>query len=343
MKKNLGNNISARLMFATLFVGNFLFAEFGRAAELPNQNSPSCGEFQIHASISESSRNLLAQDLILLNTIPLENHSSEIQILMNLDSSNAKALRCWLRARAQLFLGDSLRASELIQDSAKADFKFPNSDLPLLEDTFEGTVNSGLLASNVGALGYLKGKVEKKLKAISIPGVGWVDFTSARVGLIQLSEKLFAPLKSLALPVDKIEGPGNSIYRLGALFHEARHSDGNRESLSFLHNRCPQKHDYASLYACDLNLNGPYTIEGTIVKHLLSACKTCSVSEKEALRLNVLDSFSRVILSATRIRDLTQEEKANCESLKAKALPAPEVCFEKITAKKWDSTAEGLN
>jgi hypothetical protein len=122
-----------------------------------------------------------------------------------------------------------------------------------------------------------------------------VPIDSPRVGIIQVGEGLF--LERFRIQPKQIEAPANSIARLGSLFHEARHSDGNGASLGFGHAVCPAGHPYGGQNSCDRNRNGPYSVASAILKILLRECRDCSVEEKESLRVRILDYSSRIILS----------------------------------------------
>ena len=52
----------------------------------------------------------------------------------------------------------------------------------------------------------------------------------------------------------------------------------------------------AGAYACDENLNGPYTVGALMTTEMLKACDdSCSEREKEILKLIALDSAGRVM------------------------------------------------
>ena len=83
-----------------------------------------------------------------------------------------------------------------------------------------------------------------------------------------------------------------------AMFHEARHSDGNRASLTFRHTYCPVGHDYAYGPFCDRNFNGPYSISAAILKAAVAHCNTdpdCNEIARTQLRLSFTDRSGRIL------------------------------------------------
>jgi hypothetical protein len=157
--------------------------------------------------------------------------------------------------------------------------------------------------SNVGAAIYLSGKSSNLPLLLRVPGVGRIPVTSPRVGVIQVGSGLFPELSSgSSSGSDDSSGFGlapssqaRRASRLGTLFHEARHSDGNGKSLGFAHAICPVGHDYEGFNACDRNVNGPYLVGAMLTYHLRNNCSGCSSREQEVLALETLDGLSRII------------------------------------------------
>lgn len=138
-----------------------------------------------------------------------------------------------------------------------------------------------------------------------------VNIESPRTGIIQIGEGLFAP--QLTINSKKPDAIANSIFRLGTLFHEARHSDGNGESLGFMHITCPKGHTYEGQAACDENLNGPYMVGALMLAEMTRSCgENCSEKETETLKAMIADSLSRVLQTthkgeASKVWDATPE------------------------------------
>lgn len=153
--------------------------------------------------------------------------------------------------------------------------------------------------SNMGAALYMGGKSERKLYGMKVSrGLLKkqikVTIDSPRAGVIQVGEGLFDP--RLTVNTENEKSLANSLNRLATFFHEARHSDGNGVSLAFAHSKCLADHDMAGQYACDENLNGPYTVGAVMMVEMIKSCdETCSPRDVEILKAIALDSASRII------------------------------------------------
>ncbi|MBK9321989.1 MAG: hypothetical protein IPM97_03350 [Bdellovibrionaceae bacterium] len=194
--------------------------------------------------------------------------------------------------------------------------------------------------TNIGGVLYIAGKQMGSLLGLNIPGIGKVPSTSPRVGILQIGPGLFAARRG-----DKVGDPQSidaSLNRLGTLFHEARHSDGNGANVGMLHIACPAGHAYAGYAACDFSLNGSYSVGGHAIKVLGESCTSCTVSQKEALRLRYLDSFSRVI-SEIPDKNASSQEKYlkvmadSCEIFRRNKVEIPK----EIDCKKIDAQIAG--
>lgn len=183
--------------------------------------------------------------------------------------------------------------------------RFDNQQMPN-ENGNSGATDEGQEAktgytvmSNIGAALYLNGKQENQLYGLKVAR-GFlrpskkVIIKSPRSGIIQIGEGLFAP--ELTINRENENALANTIFRMGTFFHEARHSDGNAESLGFTHATCPDDHDYAGAAACDENLNGPYTVGKVMLDEMTKACgSNCSEADKEILNLMIIDNASRIL------------------------------------------------
>ena len=134
---------------------------------------------------------------------------------------------------------------------------------------------------NIGGGLYFGGKQAQKIVEMNLDGVGRVDFSSPRVGLLQIGEGMFPDLAG-----KRVQNILLDIFRAGILFHEARHSDGHGLTLGFFHAICPSG-DYKGMPACDAATNGPYTIGSEMMKQLRANCG----SNCTALTLNVLQTL----------------------------------------------------
>jgi hypothetical protein len=154
-----------------------------------------------------------------------------------------------------------------------------------------------VVAVNIGAVIYNAGKMQDTLFEAMLPGLEKaVEVRSPRTGIIQIGAGLFQPLLGrFGWQGEDIDTEVSRLVRLGAIFHEARHSDGHGKSLTFPHAVCPEGHDYAGRVVCDRSLNGAYAVGGLVERDLLQQCRNCTVAEKEAFRLYTMDSFNRII------------------------------------------------
>lgn len=167
--------------------------------------------------------------------------------------------------------------------------------------------------TNLGGALYIAGKSSGALLGLKIPGVGKVPVSSPRSGVLMVGKGLFQLRGSKESKVTDVDA---SYLRLSTLFHEARHSDGNGKTLGMMHVPCPKGHNYEGFAACDFSLNGSYSVGAQTGKMFAENCKTCTAAQKEVLRLDYLDSFSRVV---TEIKDMNSnpaQELSFLETLK---------------------------
>lgn len=253
-------------------------------------------EIKFSKKVPRKQRKLLEQDLERLEGFRmLPNLSQEAQELFNMSSFDTKSFYNWLDQRVSYVLGEEEELEDLL--FLENNFQtYPNPDLfPTIPDggkTPSGTVKT--VMSNLGMAVYFAGKKSQQLLGFKFKkGIlkkEKVVVRSPRVGLIKVGEGLF--FKPLSEDKDSY---ANTVSRLGTFYHEARHSDGNGTHLGFTHDICPKDHDFEGYFACDFNLNGPYTVGANAVKIMLERCASCSHAEKERLNLLVADSFSRVV------------------------------------------------
>ena len=261
---------------------------------------------------------MIKQDFNFLDKVEIpdlsERESEIFGIPYHVDQTKSKnEFRNWIYSRIHFFIKDT--SSEKLINKIKVyktDVDFPQAlDFPRydyfsfgteslqLENDLSGKStfqeSSEKFMSNIGTPIYFTGKLQHvsyKLKMRSgTLSHSEIIVNSPRVGVIQLGSAL-DDVKYL-INSSNVEAFSNRILRLSILFHEARHSDGNGNSLGFLHTRCPKGHSYSGAFACDFNTNGPYTVGAEVAKILLRTCKTCTLFEKEKMNLLILDSLSR--------------------------------------------------
>jgi hypothetical protein len=262
----------------------------------------------------------IESDLNLLNNFKFKNADPETLKMLGLSALTAETAAQWLEERVSYIVEENalsffkLRLKKVISIE-RENVTFPNQKIQpfSLTDTLtEDNTSEGhgvTIMSNLGAAIYLGGKSERKVYNIKVSrGLLKkslkIAVESPRAGIIQVGEGLFSVDYTInnANPASL----ANSINRLSAFFHEARHSDGNGKSLTFAHAICPPGHDLENLPACDEGLNGPYAIETAIVKEMIKSNEnTLTEREKETLTLIMLDHQNRILTTTNQGRPAT--------------------------------------
>ncbi len=286
-------------------------------------------DVHVHSTVTHRQFQLMRTDISRLNgsKFPDSPQQTETARLMGLAHFNGTELLNWAHDRVQQVVGESFPSESHAATATKADWVYPNGNLlPFIEPSSR-TANSGQIAmSNIGAGIYLRGKRESTLYSVELSFLHHLRITSPRAGILQIGDGLFAARYSPNIERD--DAISNSVHRLATLFHEARHSDGNGQSLSFFHAVCSAG-PYQGIAACDRNLNGPYTIQARTTQAMAELCKSeshCTDAELESLRLEYLDAYSRVI-STTPISDdnSAQDLATSTETLRACEAMTPEI------------------
>lgn len=278
---------------------------------------------QISANVPSSQSELINYDLNTLHQLKLSPESASGKKLF----SNTTNLQQWLLDRLKYIVSEKefdLNLKKPKYKVVRQNFSYPSDGVipySIFDNFFnqkvytilemssinqtrqlKPLVNMVTIMQNDGAVIYHTGKTAQMQLSVSIPLAGNINkeivINSPRVGIISIGPGLFQ------FDVNKI-GPkfeSNSIHRLATFYHEARHSDGKAESLGFFHATCPEEHDYRQRPVCDKNVNGPYSIKAVFLKEAIDKCQTCDEKEKEALKLQMIDSQNRVLKSPqTRI------------------------------------------
>lgn len=276
--------------FRFVFLAASLISASGSASA-----SERAGRIILEDSVLPYQVQILKSDRLAFQTLRLDSDNQALISLLGSSSLSTDALLGWLEDRVQVIVGENFQvSSHTFVVSYNHSYPNPGIYPPHEVPTIAPTPGTGkTIMSNIGAGIYERAKSTGRLMGLKLEGAPELVFTSPRTGAIKVGPALFSP-KHPINPIDA-SSIGNAIPRLGTLFHESRHSDGNGRSLCFLHAVCPPGHSMQGLYACDRNLNGPYTVGGTMTQAMTEACTRCSVAEREALRLRYLDSFGRVI------------------------------------------------
>jgi hypothetical protein len=249
----------------------------------------------------------IASDLGFLRSYPLTQYDPPLLALMGIKDAATPTLLAWLEERVHYLVPEDYPLDGTTLDIVKQTYAYPEPGiLPVLENPTQSvdgvTPNPNVAAdshvvvvmvmANLSAAFYYDGKRARSLVATKIPGVGRVQVTSPRVGILKVGSGLL----TTQFPGFTLDPKSVSAwaFRTAILFHEARHSDGHGPTMGFLHAICPSG-DYAGYSACDRNLNGPYSIQASYTRTISDSCAGCTSSDQQILRTLILDADSRVI------------------------------------------------
>lgn len=291
-------------------------------------------DITIAKNIKKDLRKKIERDLSIIENFKFKGEATPLTLnVMGLSSLDGSTAADWLHQRVNYIISENALSTfnllfRRVVFVERSGVDFPNADIipySMNKEIQQDIETDGLDAqktftvmANIGSALYIGGKKQRAVYGMKVSRGLFhrserVAVESPRTGIIQIGEGLFAP----ELTINN-QNPGalaNSIFRLGTFFHEARHSDGNGESLGFTHTICPAGHSYAGQAACDENLNGPYTVGALMMAEMSRACENnCSEKEKQALKILVLDSASR-ILPVTHKGELSKVWDATPESL----------------------------
>ncbi|MFN7728526.1 MAG: hypothetical protein ACK5P7_05175 [Bdellovibrio sp.] len=320
---------------------------------------------QYASGVPASQSERLNADLVLLDSLKFKDVDGEAARIYKVPAMTPEYLQPWLQERAQVILGEDFTIDEKAIAILDTNVMYPNPDLmpqigmnrtepnlvatgPLTDAALdqEAPTSSGpmIIMSNVGGILYLLGKQNNVLMGLNVDGIGTVPVKSARAGIFQIGAGLFVPIaEQLGFPnaAERLY----SFFRLGTLFHESRHSDGNGKTALFAHAACPVGHNLEGMPACDVAANGPYRMDALFLQSLAAGMDDLTVNEKEVLALLRLDSESRVI-SPLKLGDQPRVESPDaelCVFLKNMGL-IPDFCAaqEAGVVVEWDDTPESL-
>lgn|GEM_PF-775248 len=319
---------------------------------------------KFESSLLQDQQQILREDINRLNDFKAVIRDEQMIRIMGFPGPvNSDWLVYWLQQRLQYVVKEDFKLDQSSIYVAQSGYSFDNQNdnptLPQVLKTPESTPNSQVqtVMTNIGGAVYFAGKTSGNLLGLKIDGIGNVSLTSPRVGVLKVGSGLFSILRNHK--GTQIHDLDNSYLRLSVLFHEARHSDGHGKSLGFFHAVCPPGHSYAGFAACDANLNGAYTVGAYVGKALAENCSQCTIAQKQALRLDYLDAFDRVLQSVPDPNAMDPTVLIGavdaCDSLKAANLPEDPSCINfrqqlkdtqsgktpGIQSVDWDAAPEG--
>lgn len=238
-------------------------------------------------SVSSEHRDLLDGDLKTASWVQITDHSqSEV---MGLKDFTTPSLATWLGDRVKSIVGEEAR---IIGRETKS-----RSYRPETYSQIAGAEKLVLIMMNVSATYYYLGKKESKIYTQYVNEEA-KEITTPRLGLLLIGEGLFS--KDVRGAEGELDGLASSYRRISTLFHEARHGDGNGDSLIFGHVVCTSG-DFVGEQVCDSFTNGAYTAGKIILQKLAAHCSAedCTDVERAGLDLVIADAASRVNAGAT--------------------------------------------
>lgn len=261
----------------------------------------SCGKknnlgIEFDDSVPEYQKTLLVDDLALVGSLNFSGVTQNDVATLGLNELTPNSLAQFVAERTKFIVGESY------DYTTKASTVFSGA-IENFSPTNASDTNVVTVMTNIGGAVYLTGKLLKTVFSLPVAGQT-VAVTSPRVGIIKVDPGLFNNSKTSQF---SRESYASRLVRLGVLFHESRHSDGNGENASFPHAMC-NSGDFSGYYACESNLNGPYMVQAVMLKHFYTVCRNfnCSWSELSALQLAAADAASR-LQSGARMEDPTPE------------------------------------
>lgn len=257
------------------------------AAPVPVPVAKGYGGIQIHSSVPKEHEEGLKSDIRYVFNSKHKNIDQNFLAVSGLTEVTGPILHNWLINRVRYVVGERFDLEQNAE--GYRGFKYPKTLSPSTGGSNQqATV---VVMSNLGGALYMFGKGQDLLMRLNLDG-DRIFINSPRAGILQIGEGLFHPKAQLN---NDLHSSANSIQRIGTLFHEARHSDGNGKSLSFAHEMCPEDHPLAFNFACEKVANGPYSVGAYSTRQFLANCSDCSELDKTLLQLRIVDSLGRIL------------------------------------------------
>lgn len=242
-------------------------------------------------SVPQDQRDLIDADLKNLSELNLGNIPAQDLQIVGVGSFQGPELVNWFKTRVRYIVGESFDYENAA--SIVGNLFYRPQVFSRVTPTEEILTSNSLttIMVNLGAALYRYGKQNSEILTLDVGGQT-IYVKSPRVGVIQIGEGLFSAWSVRNAPKDS---RANSLIRLSVFFHEARHSDGNGDNVTFPHAMCPDWHDYGGNYSCDSHLNGPYVVDSIMLRNLRSACTDCSNTDIQTFKAFQADAESRLL------------------------------------------------
>lgn len=243
-------------------------------------------QVRIDSSVPSDQRQYLTNDFQNVEILNISHPpSGNDACYLGLTDFTGSSLSLWLRQRVKVIVGEDFDYVSNANGTSLSSFQ------PVLASENLSASNIVTLMFNLGSHLYRTGKKNNTVYSLAV-GSQSITVKSPRSGIIQIGEGLFSSTRISGKSYNSV---GSSLLRIGVLFHEARHSDGNGTNAGFPHAQCTSG-TYAGRSSCENNLNGPYNIEAILLTSFYNSCgASCDSTEKQALQLAIADSKSRLL------------------------------------------------
>jgi hypothetical protein len=327
------------------------------------------GNVIFHSSVPKEQKVALARDLIYLFSSNQKFHYAALAANAGVSSTSGPMLYNWLVNRVRYIAGEDFLPPKHLISAGK--INYPKTPLPITYSGFEDYANElinidveGMVVvmSNWSSGLYTSGKSVGMLRKLQFDQL-LIPISSPRVGIVRIGEGLF--VRRLQVNADT-NSEANSISRLGAMIHEARHSDGSGLTTGFAHMYCPKGHVFEGNNSCDAMANGSYSLGAAAVLQLKNNCATCSSKDKTVLEAKILDLYIRTLgrepseefltlssrlyahlriintYSSGRFKDISPKEmQALIEEVNSIRARLDNIRSHNPTLKKWNPEPEG--
>jgi hypothetical protein len=268
-----------------------------------SQPSHAQGALNFASDVSTEQKTLISQDLALLKTLDLSlaTQKDALSDLFETNSPSGEALHDWFHKRVQWIVSDMNRYPLMAiqpEDQTYRSYRYRKLENWMVSQI--GGINFGAVLYDLGDELTSKLKTQTQIK-MRIDQT-WVDISSPRAGIILVGKGLLNPETSGNTNPNEFSA---RIFRLGVLLHEARHSDGNAESLGFGHVICPRDagSELAGAYNCDASNNGSHRISAEFFRAVLESCgNRCTQRDRSLLTTHYKNAMARIPTSARNKR-----------------------------------------
>lgn len=256
---------------------------------------------KLDPSLSQDERERVRVDLQALGRLSIDPHQSQwFGPVFSKPEVQASASKKSLPTQLENYLND--RIQYVLPETMIVEGRFR---IPLMPEERLSATSGFVVAHNVGTSLFYQLRMQGEFEALFSVDQKQLILRSPRVGLVQLGPGFTEDRTPAGTPID-------SLFRMGVLIHEARHSDCpsglseqalkesidrkpvSDKSCGHLHAVCPPGHIYQGRSSCDAHPWGAYAIEAIFLQGLAEGCRSCTASQKATAKLLALDRLSRL-------------------------------------------------